>query len=473
MDTRTLIVHGWSDCSVSFVGMRDMLIKRGVGRPEDILFVDYESRADELTMDEIARGLHNRLKQRKVIGESGEEISPLNVIAHSTGGLVIRHWIDMFYREGLPCPVKRLVMLAPANFGSPLAHRGKSYLGSLVKGRWKVGDFLEVGRRLLDDLELGSPFQWDLAHRDLLVTSRIADRVESTVLVGNGDYQGLRGWVNKPGTDGTIVVSGAGINIAKVVVDYTRSAQGDVLKRPTLFEHSSAAGNSAIGVLKGLNHGTIVEAAEHDGSLVSDLMVKALTTTSRQSFQDLRTELARGLKDAFDLETRPYQQFVFRAVDDYGEPVRDYNMEFFFIRRSRWEIDAGFVAKTLAPWRDEHEEEFSRRVNDLLTANAHTNTTDTSYRRTLVDAIAMNQLYREVEQRWQQDYVLGAQLHIPESGDAYRYDTGELQNVVLYDPSEVGRRVEQLFAMNVTTLVELRVRRYSGYVYVGTQPRHH
>ena len=96
-NTKTLIIHGWSDCSESFIAMRDVFISRGIGGPDDIYFVDYESREDDLTYDQIADGLNNRLKQQRLIGDNGERIYDLNFVVHSTGGLVVRHWLAKYY----------------------------------------------------------------------------------------------------------------------------------------------------------------------------------------------------------------------------------------------------------------------------------------------------------------------------------------------------------------------------------------
>lgn len=173
MPTSTVILHGWSDCSDSFVEMRKFLSKAGVTPISEIYYADYESREDHITFDDVIDGLNDEFHRRGFITRDGRKKRDLNVVVHSTGGLVIRHWIHQHYQRNSDrlddCPVKRLVMLAPANFGSPLAHRGKSFLGSLFKGRWKIGDLLEVGRHMLDGLELASPYQWELAHRDLLI----------------------------------------------------------------------------------------------------------------------------------------------------------------------------------------------------------------------------------------------------------------------------------------------------------------
>lgn len=157
-------------------------------------------------------------------------------------------------------------MLAPANFGSPLAHRGKSFLGSLVKGRWKVGDLLETGKQLLHGLELGSPFQWELAHHDLIIKNPYfnAEQIQLSVLVGIEDYNGIRGWINKPGTDGTVVIAGTSLDSAKLVLDFSKpessSSKGEKDSyKPYKWEMKNPPKDFAFSVLKGLDHGSIVE----------------------------------------------------------------------------------------------------------------------------------------------------------------------------------------------------------------------
>jgi hypothetical protein len=85
-------------------------------------------------------------------------------------------------------------------------------------------------------------------------------------------------------------------------------------------------------------------------------------------------------------------------------------------------------------------------------------------RRVLVDSLEMDQLYSDVEAQWAQDFVLGGRIHIPETRKGIAYDTGELQDVIIYSPSESAFDPERLFSVNRTFLVDLRVRRYSGYV---------
>lgn len=74
-----------------------------------------------------------------------------HVIIHSTGALVVRNWIKLFGLK--PSPIKNLVYLAGANFGSGLAHIGKGQLA-----RWGRLIFGNTGRgmKVLDELEFGA-----------------------------------------------------------------------------------------------------------------------------------------------------------------------------------------------------------------------------------------------------------------------------------------------------------------------------
>lgn len=86
MPTVTLLIHGWSDCSESFEGIKNFLIKKGIGKVETIFFADYESREDNITYNDIIDGLNDELIKKKFIDENGEKLCDLNVVVHSTGG---------------------------------------------------------------------------------------------------------------------------------------------------------------------------------------------------------------------------------------------------------------------------------------------------------------------------------------------------------------------------------------------------
>ncbi|AGA32455.1 hypothetical protein TVNIR_0762 [Thioalkalivibrio nitratireducens DSM 14787] len=55
------------------------------------------------------------------------------VVVHLTSALIVRDWLSRYFAVDAS-PVKHLVMLAPASFGSSLAHMGRSVLGRAMKG---------------------------------------------------------------------------------------------------------------------------------------------------------------------------------------------------------------------------------------------------------------------------------------------------------------------------------------------------
>ena len=120
--------------------------------------------------------------------------------------------------------------LAPATFGSPVARMGRSWLGAIVKGNKEEGpDFLEAGDKVLDALELASPFTWKLAHEDLFCTPEFYGPDRSTpyvfIFCGTEMYGGFRRFVNSPGTDGTVRIAGCALNARKFDIDLSRTAE--------------------------------------------------------------------------------------------------------------------------------------------------------------------------------------------------------------------------------------------------------
>src|SRR5690349_6560772 len=80
-------------------------------------------------------------------------------ITHSTGGPVVRRWMDVHYAGRLEkCPLQHLVMLAPANHGSALAQLGKVRLARMKF----FFEGVQPGAGVLDCLELGSAQSWAL-----------------------------------------------------------------------------------------------------------------------------------------------------------------------------------------------------------------------------------------------------------------------------------------------------------------------
>src|SRR5690348_2639820 len=197
-----VLIHGYSDRGESFLRWRDALVTAGYDA-HDIPVCSYQTLTNEISVKDIAEGFDRALRERAGLSAS----EPFDALVHSTGMLVLRDWLTTYdeRRDRL----RHLVALAPATFGSPIAHKGRSWLGALFKGRRELGpDFLEAGDEILDALELGSRFTWDLAHHDLIGDEVTYGPTRSTpfafVLIGAQGYSGLKKLIGEPGSDGVV-----------------------------------------------------------------------------------------------------------------------------------------------------------------------------------------------------------------------------------------------------------------------------
>ncbi|MFN0067613.1 MAG: esterase/lipase family protein [Limisphaerales bacterium] len=318
-----ILIHGYSDRGESFKDWKRLLVARGY--PAKLIHVvTYESLTNEVTIKDIAEGFDRALRLKA--GLNADE--DFDAVVHSTGMLVIRAWLTTYpARRGR---LKRLIGLAPATFGSPLAHTGRSTLGALFKGRKELGaDFLEAGDLVLDGLELGSRFTWDLAHADLIgkegrkpVYGSSADTPYVFVFCGNKAYGGLRQLVNQPGTDGTVRFAGAALNTRKITANLTLPPNGDgQVSRHRLEPWTNI--NMPVYLVEGLNHGTIVS----DPSLeLVGLVWEALAVESQEAFDHWTDAAAKKTRAAREGTAR-FQQFIIRAVDERGDGIADYNVQ--------------------------------------------------------------------------------------------------------------------------------------------------
>ncbi len=229
MASSVLILHGWSDKAKSFHGLRDFLLANG-WQTSEVWLSDYISLDDDVRIDDVGKRMNDVVRDALA---SGQLKVPFDLIVHSTAGsspVTGSRATSPTARavDGTPCPVKRLIMLAPANFGSPLAHLGRSMLGRIFKG-WN--NWLQVGAGMLSALELASAYQWDLASRDLFDRGKDGhrpygkDRVWPFVIVGTRGYvDHLLQMVNEKGSDGTVRCAAANLNAIGLTVDSARAA---------------------------------------------------------------------------------------------------------------------------------------------------------------------------------------------------------------------------------------------------------
>ena len=320
-----VLIHGYSDKGQSFKRWRDILVQNGYDA-DQVHICTYQSLTNEVNIKDIAEAMDRALRQR--LGAGAE----FDAIVHSTGMLVLRQWLVAHAaRRG---QLKRLIALAPATNGSPLAHRGRGLVGAIFKGSKRVGpDFLEAGDLVLDGLELGSRFTWDLTHRDLLgenpVFGKGGDTPYAFIFCGTTAYSGLRKLVNEPGMDGTVRWAGCALTTQKIVIDLTRD--GPDRADADRFFLGNIAGQATLPMptwlIDGLNHGTIL--LEPNERLIR-LVTSALKVNNEAEF-NAWSETARDETGATSLNEQKWQQFVMRAVDERGNPIDDYYVELFHL----------------------------------------------------------------------------------------------------------------------------------------------
>ncbi len=316
-----VLVHGYSDDGSSFDVWRDILRDRGY----DVAAIhacSYRSLTNEVTIRDIAEGFDRALKLQAGLDAD----QPFDAIVHSTGMLVMRCWLTAY--AGRRGRLKHLLALAPATFGSPLAHKGRSWLGAVFKGNRERGpDFLEAGDRILDGLEMGSRFTWDLAHEDLLGAEPFYGPTRRTpyvfVFCGNRSYGGLRQLIAEPGTDGTVRWASCPLNTRKIQLDLTTDAGSTEQERVSVADWKNV--DIPLVAIDGKNHGTILS---DPGETLIELATSALAVDSAPKLAAWiehalsATAIARAKMDE-------WQQFVIRVVDERGDPVPDYNVQLF------------------------------------------------------------------------------------------------------------------------------------------------
>ena len=241
MSTPLILIHGYSDSYKGFEKWRKVLIDKRNLDPAKVILLNYKSLANEVTIRDIAEGFNHALIHEAKLKED----EAFDAVVHSTGMLVIRAWLTRFApmvaRGQNQCReekdqarsrrLRHLIALAPATNGSPVAHKGRSWLGALAKGNKDFGPgFLESGHQVLSALELASSFTWDLAEKDLFGDARFREGHDSPfvyTICGDSGLGAVAGLATEligtkiQGSDGVVRWAGATLNCRQLIVDYT------------------------------------------------------------------------------------------------------------------------------------------------------------------------------------------------------------------------------------------------------------
>src|ERR1035441_6479522 len=321
-----VLIHGYSAEGKDFENLKQALVSRGIDS-KDIDICNYISLNNEITIKDIAEGLDRALRSHPVLGN---ETTDFDAIVHSTGMLVLRAWLA---NAGPPATnarlqrLKHLIGLAPATWGSPQAHKGRTWLGAMVKGNRQPGpDFLNAGDRVLEGLELGSKFTWDLAHLDLLGAEPFYDKGNHSpyvaVFIGNTPYDGVARLANDPGTDGTVRWSGCSLNARKITIDLTRIPVANA-SRLGITPWADSRLDIPMIAVDGRNHGSLI--SQPETGMVD--LVAAFLKVGDPGGEAYAAWLSRAQQYSEAAEFEGWQQFVVFACDERGDGITDYMIE--------------------------------------------------------------------------------------------------------------------------------------------------
>ena len=354
-----VLIHGYSAEGKDFANLKQALISHGIDS-KDINICNYISLNNEITIKDIAEGLDRAFRAHEVLGSETQEF---DCIVHSTGMLVLRAWLANAGAPGTNARLKRLkhlVGLAPATWGSPQAHKGRTWLGAMVKGNRQLGpDFLNAGDLVLDGLELGGKFTWDLAHLDLLGAAPFYDTGDSSpyvaVFIGNTPYDGVAKVANDPGTDGTVRWSGCSLNARKIVMDLTRVPLANA-SRLSITPWADNRLDIPMIAVDGRNHGTLISnpedgmvdlvaaflkvgdpggeaheawlarAKKYGEAALPKMMVNPAAAAGGLE-GDMKKLVEHALGHNAETVYEGWQQFVVLACDERGDGINDYMIE--------------------------------------------------------------------------------------------------------------------------------------------------
>lgn len=429
-----VIVHGWSDDSQSFTALHTYLAASLPEPPLVIRLADWISLLNDVTYADIATAMERAWRA------SGLPVAPhsTSVIVHSTGALIARDWMTRYYTPET-VPMKRLVMLAPANFGSPLAHKGRSFIGRALKGWGQPG--FQTGDQVLKGLELASPYTFHLAGRDLFDTTARwygRDRILATVLVGNKGYTGITALANEAGSDGTVRISTANLNAAKLELSL------DHAQNITSFSYAQVNGAIAFSIMDGENHSTIAFKDKGPKNPRTGPAILRALAVEDADYADVPGHFAWQAEiDAADpkvaAESDRFQNTVTWLTDDLSQDVDDYFVEFYR--------------------KESEDSNFEQRLYEKLIADVHPYQDNPAYRSLYLSIDNYEKLATRFQIKQLYMSLMASPVYNPPSQPVGYIALGERQagGLVL---DESGRA--QFFQPHRTLLVKITIERAVG-----------
>jgi hypothetical protein len=351
---KLIFVHGWSVTNTDTYGevpqaLEERAVRDGVALSiQHVYLGKYVSFNDTITMSDIVRALDTALRDVLSTGNGFESFS---CITHSTGGPVIREWLTHFYAADnyKNAPLKHLIMLAPANHGSPIAKLGKSRVGKIRALALGV----EPGQKVLDWLALGSEYQRRLnsAHATVdFSTEGIYNFVLAGQSIDEKFYDFLNTYLKEKGSDGVVRVSGANLNYQLLRLEQNAVAGSSAFKLEKTALETAAEVPLAVfnyyshsGKDKGIMNS--VRGKHRADAPIVEKIIECLKVSDTASYRKTIADF-KMFSEKQQEQTAKYSQIVVRVMDDYGTELHAGDFDFLFLAGKQFKpenLPSGFV----------------------------------------------------------------------------------------------------------------------------------
>jgi hypothetical protein len=372
-----VLVHGWSVHNTdTYGGLAQRLEMETIKDPsldidvKQIWLGKYVSFRDEVRLDDISKAFEIAL--RTELGQTIFSGTKCIVITHSTGGPVIRNWIDIFYtsKNNLnACPISHLIMLAPANFGSALAQLGKSRISRLKS--WFEG--VEPGQGVLDWLELGSDDSWQLNRKWINDSEQFmkAGIVFPFVIAGQtidrSVYDHVNPYTGEMGSDGVVRVASANINTTYIRLEQ-QEPEDDTIEILLDVKELKTAERTAFTLVKNKAHSgdrigimRSIKANDEPHETVNSIL-KCIKVNNSNDYKNVCDAFGIQVNDALtdpeevieaDLKillpdqyfiTDPMSMLIVNVIDDEGRSIGECDIIFTGPNNDPDKLPNGFLA---------------------------------------------------------------------------------------------------------------------------------
>lgn len=331
-----LFVHGWSVTNMdTYAYLPEAITKRApAGMDIDIRHIylgRYISFHDEVKIDDIARAFEQA--RLDVVGKDNE----FSCITHSTGGPVMRAWVEQYYGKDKLCdlPMKHLIMLAPANFGSALAQLGKSKIGRIKS--WFQG--MEPGEGVLNWLEIGSDKQLEL-NKKWMDYESVKNGFFPFVLTGQAIdkklYDYLNSYTGEKGSDGVVRVCAANMNYRylKLKQNDQNETSSDPYCTALELEKDSlkSSPDVALAIVDKTSHSgekmgimNSVRKKNYTNKKIVQYIIDCLKVENATEYRKLITSMSSVTLKTQGKADR-YSMLIINLMDDRGNPIKDYDV---------------------------------------------------------------------------------------------------------------------------------------------------